>query len=100
MQRRLLIALPIMVWGAWRAGRAAAQSVELQESDPEALAVAYCADASKVDRVKNPKYRPGQSCANCSLFFAPPGSPLGGCQYFLGKDVAAAGWCNVWEAKG
>jgi hypothetical protein len=99
MQRRLLIALPVAVVGAWGAARAKAQSVELRESDPEALAVDYRADAQRVDRAQSPQYRPGQTCANCNLFYPDAGSPLGGCQYFLGKDVAAAGWCKVWAAK-
>jgi len=57
------------------------------------------ADATQVDKAKSPKYAPGQSCANCSLY-APDGEkPTGGCALFYGKDVLAKGWCNAWEKK-
>jgi hypothetical protein len=81
-------------------GLAQAQSQPLlQESDDEAKAVDYRADASKVDKAKSPKYAPGQTCANCSLY-APDGNrPSGGCGLFYGKDVLAKGWCNAWEKK-
>jgi hypothetical protein len=98
-RRRLLFTLSAVVSVSLVPDLASAQSSELKETDPEATAVAYKADARKVDRAKSPQYKPGQTCANCSQFFPQDGSPLGGCQLFLGKDVAAAGWCNAWEAK-
>ena len=100
MRRRdILLKLPLVVIAPLSAERVSAQSVELKETDPEALAVSYHSNAKKVDPAKNPKFRPGQSCLSCGLFVPQPDSPLGGCQLFYGKDVAAAGWCNVWEAK-
>ena len=100
MRRRdLILTFPIVMSTALRPGEAQSQSVELKESDAEAIAVEYRADASKVDPTKSPKYKPGQTCASCNLFFPQAGSSLGGCQLFYGKDVAAAGWCNAWEAK-
>lgn len=96
--RRLFLALPVVLCSVIRPHPANAQSTVLQESDPEAGALAYKADAATVDRVKNPKFQPGQACATCSLFVPEAGSPTGGCQLILGKDVAAIGWCNAWEA--
>ena len=98
-RRHLNLVLPIVVLAAIRPRVANSQSAELKESDPEAIAVEYKTDATKVDRAKSQKYKAGQICSNCGLFFPQAGSAVGGCQLFLGKDVAALGWCNAWEAK-
>ena len=98
-RRHTILMLPAAMFAAAQPGTASAQSTELKESDQEAVAFEYRADASKVDKNKSPKYANGQTCSNCSLFFSEAGSKLGGCQLFLGKDVAAIGWCNAWETK-
>ena len=98
-RRRLISAFPAAVFAAVQPGAARAQSTELKETDPEALAFEYKADAGQVDPGKSPKYKPGQTCANCGLFYPQAGSPVGGCQLFMGKDVAAIGWCKGWDAK-
>lgn len=98
-RRQLFLLLPAALAGPCATRLAQAQSSELKESDPEAVALDYVADARRVDRKRQPKYQPGQTCANCSLYVPQAGSPLGGCQLFYGKDVAAIGWCNAWEAK-
>ncbi|MDZ7939135.1 MAG: high-potential iron-sulfur protein [Rhodoferax sp.] len=69
------------------------------ENDAQAIALAYKADASKVDKAKQPKYAAGQFCSNCALFQAAPGAAAGGCPLFAGKQVAAKGWCNAWAKK-
>jgi len=97
-RRRLILTIPIAVLASMRPSIVRAQSTDLKESDPEGLAFEYKADARKVDPAKSPSYKPGQSCANCSLFFPQAGSPTGGCGLFMGKDVAAIGWCKAWEA--
>jgi hypothetical protein len=92
---QLAAALPL----ALGAGASRAQQELLKESDDEAVATGYRADATQVDKAKFPKYAAGQTCANCSLY-APDGSkPSGGCALFYGKDVLAKGWCNAWEKK-
>lgn len=96
-RRRLIAAVPGIIMA--RPNLAVGQSTELQESDPAAVPFEYKADASKVDPRKSPKYKPGQTCSTCSLFFPQPASAAGGCQLFYGKDVAAIGWCNAWESK-
>ena len=40
----------------------------LAETDPQAVALGYKADATKVDKTKQPKYAAGQVCTNCALF--------------------------------
>jgi hypothetical protein len=79
--------------------RAAAEDALVQESDAEAIALDYKADAARVDRAKFPKYQPGQTCANCALYVGEPGQAHGGCSLFYGKDVAAKAWCSAWEKK-
>lgn len=72
----------------------------LSEADPEARAVDYTADAANVDAKKFPKYKAGQTCANCSLYGGSAGDAAGGCALFYGgKVVAAKGWCSSWEKK-
>jgi len=75
-----------------------AQSM-LSESDVQAIALSYKADATKVDKAKQPKYAAGQLCSNCALFQAPAGAAAGGCPLFAGKQVAAKGWCSAYAKK-
>ena len=70
------------------------------ENDPQAVTFAYKADATKVDKAKQPKYMAGQLCSNCALFKAATGAAAGACPLFAGKQVAAKGWCNAWAKKG
>ncbi|GGP18009.1 high-potential iron-sulfur protein [Silvimonas iriomotensis] len=67
---------------------------ELAESDPDAIKLAYAADASKVDKARNPTWAAGQRCDTCELFNAPDGGELGACSLIKGKLVRAGGWCN------
>lgn len=69
------------------------------EKDPQAVTFAYKADATKVDKAKQPKYVAGQLCSNCALFKAAAGAAAGPCPLFPGKQVAAKGWCNAWVKK-
>ena len=73
---------------------ALAADPELAESDPDAIKLAYAADATKVDKTKNPTWASGQRCDTCELFNAPDGGALGACSLFQSKQVRAAGWCN------
>lgn len=71
----------------------------LKETDQEAIAMDYRADASTVDAAKFPKFKPGQTCANCALYGGDKGAASGPCGLFMFKDVTAIGWCNAWEKK-
>jgi High potential iron-sulfur protein len=85
--------------GALVAGYALAQGPMVAENDPQASALGYKADASKVDKAKFPKYAAGQDCANCTLYQGKAGDAAGGCTLFAGKQVAAKGWCSGWIKK-
>ncbi|MCE4553447.1 high-potential iron-sulfur protein [Pelomonas cellulosilytica] len=91
-RRRLVQALPLL-----GTGLAAAQEQSLlQESDDEAKATGYHADATRVNKARFPTYVPGQTCANCKLYAPDGDKPSGGCALFYGKDVMAKGWCKAW----
>jgi hypothetical protein len=77
---------------------ASAQAM-VDEKDPQAVGLAYKADASKVDKAKNPKFAAGSNCGNCALFQGKAGAAAGGCPLFAGKQVAAKGWCSAWAKK-
>ena len=71
----------------------------LDEKDPQAKALGYLADATKVDAKSNPTYKPGQTCANCLQLQGSAGDKYRPCNLFPGKLVAASGWCKAWVKK-
>ena len=71
----------------------------LEESDPQAVALGYKQDTSKVDAKKYPNHASTQTCANCQLFQGKATDPSGGCPLFGAKQVASGGWCSAWNKK-
>jgi len=69
------------------------------EGDPQAVALGYKADATKVDKSKQPKYAAGQACGSCALYQGAAGSAAGNCPLFAGKQVSAKAWCSAWAKK-
>ena len=69
------------------------------ETDPQAAALGYKADASKVDKAKYAKFVAGSHCGNCALYQGAAGSAAGGCALFAGKQVASAGWCSAYAKR-
>lgn len=80
------------------AGTAQAQAMVV-ETDAQAAALGYKADATKVDKTKFPKFAAGQNCASCTLYQGKAGAAAGVCPIFAGKQVAAKGWCNSYVKK-
>lgn len=78
---------------------AQAAAPKLDEKDPQAVALAYAADTTKVDQKKFPKHAADQKCSNCQLFTGKAKEAFGPCPLFAGKQVAAAGWCSAWVKK-
>lgn len=66
------------------------------ENDPQASALGYKADTTKVDKAKFPKHEASQMCNGCQLFQGKAGDAAGPCQLFAGKQVAGKGWCSAW----
>ena len=82
------------------AASAQAQSAKVDEKDPQAVALAYVADTTKVDQKKFPKHANDQKCNNCALYQGKLTDAWGGCPLFGTKQVAGPGWCNAWVKKG
>jgi hypothetical protein len=99
VSRREFIVQLGLASAALASGHSLAQGAMVAESDAQAAALGYKADASKADKVKFPKYAAGQLCSNCSLYQGKPGDAAGGCPLFAGKQVAANGWCSAWTKK-
>lgn len=100
LSRRTFLALPpALTLLGLSATDSRADTPLLKESDAEAQSMDYREDASKIKVGQFPKFKPGQTCANCSLYAGDKGAASGPCGLFLNKDVAAIGWCNAWEAK-
>ena len=85
--------------GVLMAGQAMAQGAMLAESDAQATALGYKADASKVDKAKFPKFASGQLCSNCALYQGKASDAAAGCPLFAGKQVAGKGWCSAYAKK-
>lgn len=76
--------------------------------NPQAQALGYIEDATKVDTKKWPK-RAGaegakQWCHNCQFYIVDKGAdpekvPVAPCQILLNKGVPAKGWCNTWTKR-
>jgi len=77
---------------------ASAQAM-VDEKDAQAAGLGYKADATKVDKAKNPKFAAGSNCGNCALYQGKAGAASGGCPLFAGKQVSAKGWCSAWAKK-
>lgn len=85
--------------GAALLGPRLAFAADLDPKDPQAAALGYVTDATKVDKAKFPKYAAGQDCASCQLYQGKPGEASGPCPLFAGKNVAAKGWCSAFVKK-
>ncbi len=80
------------------ASQAMAQSM-VDAKDPQAVALGYAADTTKVDAKKYPKHAAVQKCTNCSLYAGKPTDASAGCPLFAGKLVAGNGWCTAYVKK-
>jgi hypothetical protein len=71
----------------------------LTAQDPQAQALHYTDDVSKIDASKNPSHTAGAKCSNCKLYQGTGGEPSGPCQLYPGKAVSADGWCMGYQKK-
>jgi len=79
-------------------GQVQAQAM-VAETDPQAAALGYKANATAVDKAKYPKYAAGQACSNCALYQGKADSAACGCSLFSAKQVAGKGWCSAYAKK-
>ena len=96
-RRQFIAIVPLL--GAAALARAEASPPLVDPKDPQAQALGYTADATKVDKAKYPKYAAGQACSGCALYQGKPGDASGPCPLYAGKAVAAKAWCSAWVKK-
>ncbi|MBC7996290.1 MAG: high-potential iron-sulfur protein [Rhizobacter sp.] len=99
---RRVFVMTVMAGGsALTATRVSAQAAApaLAETDPQAAALGYKADGSKVDKAKYPQHVATQVCSGCNFYQGKPTEPTAPCQLFAGKKVVAKGWCTAWAKK-
>jgi len=100
MHRRAFIRTAVLGAAAIPTLIAAAETLPMLDvKDATAVALGYVPDATKVDAKSNPTYKAVQTCANCVQFQGKPGEKAAACPLFVGKSVAAGGWCKVWIQK-
>lgn len=71
----------------------------VEKGDAQAVTLGYVDDATQADKVKFKNYVSGSACSNCALYQGKAGDVAGGCPLFVGKNVAAKGWCTSWAKK-
>lgn len=74
-------------------------AAKVDEKDPQAVALGYSSDSTKVDAKKFPKHTADQKCSTCQLFAGKPKEASGPCPIFGGKLVSANGWCSAYVKK-
>jgi len=72
---------------------------ELSETDPNALALGYKADANSVEVEAYPSFDSIQSCDNCWFYESTNADNIGPCKMFPGHTVSAIGWCSLYTPK-
>jgi hypothetical protein len=97
--RRVFMMQVVAGTSALAAAGAATAQARLEENDPQAVALGYKHDTTKVDRAKFPKHTNDQKCTNCQLYQGKATDAWGGCPLFGAKQVAGPGWCSAWVKK-
>jgi len=103
-RRDFVVGVGAMVGSAVLAGpltavAAAGTLPHLTTQDPQAQALHYTEDVSKIDASKNPSHSAGAKCANCKLYQGSANAPFGPCQLYPGKAVSANGWCMGYQKR-
>jgi hypothetical protein len=98
--RRVLMVKTVAASCATLSVLSAQAQTMLLDSDSQAKALGYKADASKIDTKQQPRHVAGQICSNCTLYQGTANSTAGACPLFPGKQVAAKGWCSAYAKKG
>jgi High potential iron-sulfur protein len=99
-RRAFVMAVVAAGGGALAASRVSAQAAPvLSEADPQAVALGYKADNTKVDKAKFPQHADGQMCSGCNFYQGKPADAMAPCQLFAGKQVAGKGWCSAFVKK-
>jgi hypothetical protein len=99
MNERRTFLMTLASAGTLMHGAVRARAAKVDAKERQAVALGYVDEAAKAAARKQPKYAPGQVCANCALYQARGNDTLGPCALFAGRPVAAKGWCTAWVKK-
>ena len=99
MENRRIFMLQCSLASVFLADSALGDTAMLAETDAQAVALGYKADATRVDKQKYPNYAAGQHCGVCAIYQGKPADKSGVCPLYAGKQVAGAGWCSAWSKK-
>jgi len=99
--RRAFMFTMMVGGGVLAASRASGQSPApvATETDPQASALGYKTDGSKVDPARYPQHQAAQVCHGCTFFQGKPDDAMAPCLLLGGKQVAGQGWCMAWAKK-
>lgn len=98
--RRTFVMCVVAGSAAFATSQVAAQAAAtVAENDPQATALGYKADTTKVDKAKFPKHEASQMCQGCQLYQGKAGDAAGPCPLFAGKQVSSKGWCSAFVKK-
>lgn len=92
------VAAPIAFKLITQPAAAASTKPPLPLDNPQAVALGYIEDATKVDKAKYPKFADGNICNNCQFHQGAEGDWVD-CMLFPNNSVAGPGWCVSWAAK-
>ena len=97
---RRTFVLTLVAASPFAASLASAQATaKLEENDPQAVALGYKADSTKVDKAKYPQHTPAQVCSGCNFYQGKPTDAMAPCQIFANKQVPAKAWCSAYVKK-
>lgn len=97
--RRVFLFQAMTASTAVLATQSMAQAARLDEKDPQAQALGYVHDTTKVDAKKFPKHANAQKCSNCQLYAGKATDAWAPCPIFGNKQVAGPGWCSAYAKK-
>lgn len=97
--RRVFLFQALSASTAVLATESIAQAARLDEKDPQAQALGYVHDTTKVDAKKFPKHANTQKCSNCQLYAGKATDAWAPCPIFANKQVAGPGWCSAYAKK-
>ena len=87
MVKRSLLAGTLMPAFGLIGNAEAAGMTPLDPNDPQAKALGFVTDASKVSASAEPTFKPSQKCGTCAQFQGKAGDATGGCNIFVGHTV-------------
>jgi hypothetical protein len=68
--------------------------------EPDAVALEFVPDATRIDPAAQPRFKQGSRCSRCYFFQGRTSSNDAPCTVFAGYRVPASGWCREFAPRG